>query len=47
MSRVLRFALVGGIGFVADAAVLALLLATTPLGPFLSRAAFDRHSRLP
>jgi putative flippase GtrA len=37
MSRVLRFAIVGGIGFVADAAALWLLLATTPLGPFLSR----------
>ena len=36
-SRILRFAIVGGIGFVADAAMLALLLAATPLGPFLSR----------
>lgn len=37
MSRVLRFAIVGGIGFVADAALLSLLIAATPLGPFLSR----------
>jgi putative flippase GtrA len=36
-SRILRFAVVGGIGFVADAAMLALLMAATPLGPFLSR----------
>ena len=36
-SRILRFAVVGGIGFVADAAMLALLMAVTPLGPFLSR----------
>ncbi len=35
--RILRFAIVGGIGFVADAAMLALLLAAAPLGPFLSR----------
>ena len=39
MSRVLRFAVVGGIGFIADAAMLALLLAATPLGPFLARLA--------
>lgn len=37
MNRVLRFAVVGGIGFLADAALLALLISTTPLGPFLSR----------
>ncbi|MEP9386950.1 GtrA family protein [Mesorhizobium sp. KR9-304] len=37
MSRILRFTVVGGIGFVADAAMLALLLATTPLGPFAAR----------
>jgi putative flippase GtrA len=37
MNRILSFALVGGIGFVTDAAVLALLLAATPLGPFLAR----------
>lgn len=28
---------VGGIGFVADAAMLALLLAATPIGPFIGR----------
>ncbi|WP_457940227.1 GtrA family protein [Mesorhizobium sp. 10J20-29] len=39
MSRVLRFAVVGGIGFIADATMLALLLAATPLGPFLARLA--------
>jgi putative flippase GtrA len=39
MSRILRFAIVGGIGFVADAAMLALLLAGTPLGPFVARLA--------
>ena len=37
MNRILRFILVGGIGFVADAAMLALLLAVTPLGPFVAR----------
>lgn len=37
MSRILRFAFVGGLGFLADAAILALLLAATPLGPFLAR----------
>lgn len=37
MTRILRFAVAGGIGFVADAAALALLLAATSLGPFLSR----------
>ena len=37
MSRVLRFAAVGGIGFLADAAMLAALLAATPAGPFLAR----------
>lgn len=37
MSRILRFAFVGGLGFLTDAAVLALLLAVTPLGPFLAR----------
>ena len=35
--RILRFVVVGGCGFVADAAMLALLLALTPLGPFLAR----------
>ena len=35
--RILRFVVVGSIGFVADAAMLALLLAATPLGPFVAR----------
>ncbi|MFZ1681602.1 MAG: GtrA family protein [Rhizobiaceae bacterium] len=37
MKRFTRFAMVGAIGFLVDALVLALLLAATPLGPFLSR----------
>lgn len=37
MSRILRFVVVGGLGFVADAGMLALLLAATPVGPFLAR----------
>ncbi len=37
MTRVRRFAMVGGIGFLTDAATLALLLAVSPLGPFLAR----------
>ncbi|TPL45319.1 GtrA family protein [Mesorhizobium sp. B2-4-6] len=37
MGRLLRFAFTGGIGFVADAAALWLLLATTPLGPMAAR----------
>jgi putative flippase GtrA len=37
MTRILRFAAVGGVGFLTDAAVLALLLATSPLGPFVAR----------
>jgi len=37
MNRIFRFAVVGGIGFVADAGMLALLLAATPLGPFIAR----------
>lgn len=37
MSRILRFTVVGGIGFVADATMLALVLAATPLGPFVAR----------
>lgn len=37
MSRILSFVLVGGIGFAADAAMLVLLLAVTPLGPFTAR----------
>ncbi|TGQ74459.1 MAG: GtrA family protein [Mesorhizobium sp.] len=37
MRRLIRFVLAGGIGFVADAAALWLLLAATPLGPFIAR----------
>ena len=37
MSRLVRFVFAGGIGFVADAGALWLLLAVTPLGPFVSR----------
>jgi len=37
MNQKLRFAFVGGIGFLADAAALYLLLAVTPLGPFGAR----------
>ncbi len=38
MSRIIRFGIVGATGFIVDAAVLELLVRTTPLGPFLSRA---------
>ncbi|WP_192249376.1 GtrA family protein [Mesorhizobium silamurunense] len=37
MGRLTRFVLAGGIGFVADAAALWLLLAVTPLGPLVAR----------
>ncbi|CDX16106.1 conserved membrane hypothetical protein [Mesorhizobium sp. ORS 3324] len=37
MSRLARFVLAGGIGFVADAAALWLLLSITPLGPLAAR----------
>lgn len=37
MQRLVRFVFAGGIGFVADAAALWLLLAVTPLGPFVAR----------
>ena len=37
MSRLVRFVFAGGIGFVADGAALWLLLAVTPLGPFIAR----------
>ncbi len=37
MSRIVSFVLVGCLGFVADATLLALLLAVTPLGPFTAR----------
>jgi len=35
--RFARFLLTGGVGFIADAGALTLLLASTPLGPFLAR----------
>lgn len=37
MARLVRFVLTGGIGFVADAAALWLLIHTTPLGPLAAR----------
>ncbi|TPJ25567.1 GtrA family protein [Mesorhizobium sp. B2-7-2] len=37
MDRLVRFILTGGIGFVADAAALWLLLAASPLGPMAAR----------
>ncbi|RUV42559.1 MAG: GtrA family protein [Mesorhizobium sp.] len=37
MVRLARFVLAGGIGFVADAAALWLLLSVTPLGPLEAR----------
>lgn len=37
MSRFLRFAAVGGIGFLVDALVLVALVAWTPLGPLSAR----------
>ncbi|RWG14210.1 GtrA family protein, partial [Mesorhizobium sp.] len=37
MVRLARFVLAGGIGFVADAAALWLLLSVTPLGPLAAR----------
>ncbi|MCF3642541.1 GtrA family protein [Rhizobium sp. TRM95111] len=37
MRRLLAFAVAGAIGFLVDAGMLALLLAATPLGPFLAR----------
>jgi putative flippase GtrA len=37
MKRLASFVVVGGIGFVADAAALALLLRMTPVGPFAGR----------
>ena len=39
MKRILRFGIAGGIGFLADAGMLWLLMAATPLGPFLARIA--------
>jgi putative flippase GtrA len=37
VKKLLRFGIAGGLGFIVDAGVLALLLHTTPLGPFLAR----------
>lgn len=37
MQRLVRFVVAGGVGFVADAAALWLLLAITPLGPLTAR----------
>jgi putative flippase GtrA len=37
VNRLARFVFAGGIGFVADAAALWVLLAVTPLGPFVAR----------
>lgn len=37
MRRAIGFVLAGGVGFLADAAGLVLLLAATPLDPFLAR----------
>lgn len=37
MGRIARFAVIGGIGFIADALVLAALLRLTPLDPFAAR----------
>ena len=39
MKRLARFIFAGGVGFLADAAALWLLLAATPLGPFVARVA--------
>ncbi len=37
MKKLVRFAIAGGLGFIVDAGVLALLLQVTPLGPFIAR----------
>ena len=37
MNRIIRFAFVGAAGFLIDAAVLSFLLATLPVGPYVSR----------
>ena len=37
MRKLVRFGIAGGIGFIIDAGLLALLLHLTPLGPFLAR----------
>ena len=38
MKKLVRFALVGSLGFLVDAGLLSLLLERTHLGPFLARA---------
>jgi putative flippase GtrA len=38
MKKLLRFGIVGALGFLVDAGMLAALLALTPAGPFLARA---------
>ncbi|MDI7864547.1 GtrA family protein [Rhizobiaceae bacterium n13] len=38
MRRIVSFVLAGGCGFAVDAAVLSLLVAFTPFGPFAARA---------
>jgi putative flippase GtrA len=37
MKRVVRFVFAGGVGFIADAGALTLLLGVTSLGPFVAR----------
>ncbi|MEK1875546.1 MAG: GtrA family protein [Rhizobium altiplani] len=37
MKKLLRFGIAGGLGFMVDAGVLAVLLHITPLGPFIAR----------
>lgn len=37
MKRLARFVFAGGVGFLADATALAILLGLTPLGPFVAR----------
>lgn len=37
MKKLIRFGIAGGLGFLIDAGVLALLLHLTPLGPFVAR----------
>jgi len=36
MKKLIRFAIAGGVGFIVDAGLLALLLHITPLGPFIA-----------
>ncbi|MGO6986974.1 GtrA family protein, partial [Rhizobium leguminosarum] len=37
MKKLIRFTIAGVIGFLVDAGILSVLLALTPLGPFLAR----------